>query len=266
MDANDEATPARSPWLARFGGTVCVATLASFLASVPAALRLAGASDTGVVRAWLTTGGLLVAPMLLVVPLARLAREGLRGFSSSEGAGALERACAVIFFASITLWLAQTSGAMLRAHTHQRALGGVTFAVTMLVAIVVLAFVARRLARILTALRARRRAVGTAAAVMVSALALALVGLRISHAASALDDQARALLVDGVAIALSLVFFARKTFDDRRILARIGPPLAVVALVVSMHTLATQPQSTRALEQVCPVHFAVLKAFAHLAF
>ncbi len=253
----------RTPWLGRFGCTVGVATLASLLASGPAALRLSGAGDVDIARAWLTTTGLLVAPMLMLVPLARLARESLRAFPGETGV--IERASAATFFVGTWLWFAQTAGAVLRAKTHQRALGGVTFAVAVVVSFVVLAFVARRLARILTTLRARHRAVGNAAAALVALLAVALFGLRVSHSAPSLDVGARAALVDGVAIALSLAFFARKTFDDRRILSRVGPPIAVLALVVSMHTLTTSPTAAMALEQSCPIHFSVLRGFAGLA-
>lgn len=264
MADEDLETPARSPWLSRFGCTVGVATLASLLASAPAALRFAGAGDIAIARAWLTTTGLLVAPMLILVPLARLARESLRGFAGNE-TGALERASAATFFVCTWLWFAQTAGALLRAKTHQRALGGVTFAIAVVASFVVLAFVARRLARILTALRSRNRNAGTAAAALVALLAVVLFGLRISHTAPALEDATRAALVDGVAIALAVAFFARKTFDDRRIVSRIGPPIAVLALVVSMHTLATLPMAITSFEHVCPVHFAILQGFAHLS-
>jgi len=253
----------RSPWLSRFGCTVGVATLAALLASAPAALRLTGTGDLDVARAWLTTAGLLVGPMLVLVPLARLARESLRGLLG-EG-GALERASAATFFVCAWLWIAQAVGAALRAQTHQRALGGVTFAVFVVVAFVVLGFVARRLARVLVAVRARFRALGAFGALAIALLASALLGLRIAHTAASLDDTARAALVDGVAIALSLAFFARKTFDDRRVLSRVGPPLAVLALVVSMHTLATSLPALGALEHVCPVHFAVMQVFARLS-
>ncbi len=254
----------RSPWLTRFGSTVCVATLASFLASVPAALRFTSTGDLDIARAWLTTSGLLVAPMLVLVPVARLARETLRGFVGPTGA--FERATAATFFVCIWLWLASTAGAVLRAKTHQHALAGVTFAVLVVASFWVLAFVARRLARILSALRARKRTLGTIAAIAVALLAILLFAIRVSHAGSALDDAARAVVVDGVAITLSVAFFARKAFDDRRTLSRVGPPAAVLALVVSMHTLVTSLPALRTLEQACPVHFAVLTLFSRLAF
>lgn len=252
-----------SPWLSRFGCTVCVATLASFLASAPAALRLAAAGEIDIARSWMTTAGLLIAPMLVLVPLARLARESLRSFVGDTGS--LERAAAAAFFVGTWLWFVQTVAGLLRAKTHQRALGGVTFAFATLVSFVFLAFVARRLARILTTVRTRNRAIGNAAAAFVVILSVVLFGLRILHAAPAMSDATRAGLVDGVAVLLAITFFARKAFDDRRILSRIGPPLAVLALVVSMHTLATVTTATLALERECPVHFAVLKGFARLA-
>ncbi|HEY1959846.1 MAG TPA: hypothetical protein VGH28_29765 [Polyangiaceae bacterium] len=260
-EKEEEIKPERAPFLFRFGATVGVAALASLLGSSPAAVRM---SEGGVElwRAWLTLAGLAVAPMLIAIPLARLAREGLRGLLPGEGA--LERAAGAIFFFCTWLWFDSLLGGMLRQKTHHRALGGVTFALVALGAGVFLALVARRLATILAALRSRRRPLGTAAAAISIALSVAVLGLRVARAAPSLSTDGRATLVDGLALALALAFFARKTFEERRLFARVGPPVAFVLLVLSMHTLATSQSAPVALEQVCPVHFAILQAFAHL--
>ena len=252
-------------FLTRFGGTVSVAMFAALLASMPATLRMhAGGVD--LVSAWLTLGGLAIAPMLLLIPLARLAREGLRGVSQQSGESrALERTAAAMVFAGTWLWFLSALGAQLREKTHNRALGAVTFAIVAAISLVAIALVARRLAVILTALRDERRALGTAAALAAIVLSAAILALRVARGAPELGDDARAMLVDGFAFALALAFFARKTFEERVIFPRLGPPAAVCILVVAMHTLGTSATALRSLEPLCPLHFAILSGFARLA-
>jgi len=251
--------------LTRFGGTVSVAMIAALLAAMPASLRMRG-GGVDILSAWLTLGGLAIAPMLLLIPLTRMAREGLRGVAQQGGESrALERTAAAMVFAGTWLWFLSALGAQLREKTHHRALGAVTFAIIAAVALVAIALVARRLAIILTTLREKRRDLGTGAAVAVVVLSAAVLALRVARGAPALDEGARAMLVDGFAFALALAFFARKTFEDRVLVPRLGPPAAVCILVVAMHTLGTSQAALRALEQLCPLHFAILSGFARLA-
>jgi hypothetical protein len=252
-------------FLTRFGGTVSVAMIAALLAATPATMRMReGGVD--LLRAWLTLGGLAIGPMLLLIPLARLAREGLRSVSQQQGESrALERTAAAMVFAGTWLWFLSALGAQLRDKTHHRALGAVTFAIIAAISLVAIALVARRLAIILTALRENRRALGTGVALAAIVLSAAILALRVARGAPELDDGARAMLVDGFAFALALAFFARKTFQERVIVPRLGPPAAVCILVVAMHTLATSEGALRALEQLCPLHFAILSGFARLA-
>ncbi len=260
-----ESQRSRSPWLVRFGGTVGTATVAALLASLPAALRLQ-AAGVDVIRAWLTPAGLAIAPMLLLVPLTRLAREGLRGFVSTDGSRALERVAAAMVFAGTWLWFLSALGAQLRDKTHHRALGAVTFALAALVSLVVIGLVARRLAVILTKVRERSNTLGLVAAVLAIVLSALALALRLARGAPDLSPAARATLIDGFAFALALAFSARKSFELRPILSRVGPPAAVCILVLAMHTLATSSTAVVALEQTCPVHFALLKGFASLSF
>jgi hypothetical protein len=252
-------------FLTRFGGTVSVAMIAALLAALPATLRLhEGGVD--IVRAWLTLGGVALAPMLLLVPLARLAREGLRGVSQQAGESrALERTAAAMVFAGTWLWFLSALGAQLREKTHQHALGAVTFAICAAVSLVAIALVARRLAVILGTLREKRRTLGAAVSLAAIVLSAAILALRLARGAPALDDGARAMLVDGVAFALALAFFARKPFEERVLVPRLGPPAAVCILVVAVHTLGTSPAALHALEQLCPLHFAILSGFTRLA-
>jgi hypothetical protein len=245
-----------TPLLQRFGGTVGAATVGSLLASGPGALRLSAAGELGALRAWMLLAGLLLLPMLAAVPLVRLARDGLRGYMPSDGSGTLERVGAAAVFACTWLWFLSAFGAVVRAQTHQRALAAVTFAVIAVASMLFLVLVARRLARILGAVRQRTSTVGGLLAVAAVALSVVLIGLRIAHAASALSVGARATLVDGLAIALALTLAAR-----RSMLPRIGPPAAVCIFIVAMHTLASG-NAALVLEQVCPLFFALLHLVA----
>jgi len=214
--------------------------------------------DVDVARAWMTLAGLLVVPMLALVPLARLARDGLRGVASEQAHG-LERVSGAAVFACTWLWLLSAFGAALRDKTHQRALGAVTFAIFAVVTLVFVALVARRLVVILVALGQRRRDIGTAVAIVALVLSLALLGLRVARAAPSLTFGGRATLVDGFAVALAVAFGARKAFEGQRVLARVGPPLAACLIVVALHTLLTSASATSTLELACPVYFALIR-------
>jgi hypothetical protein len=261
--ASQSPPPPRAPFLTRFGATVCVAALAALLASAPGALRMGGTGEIDSTRAWLTLAGLAIAPMLVLVPIARLARDGLRGYF---GPGALERVTAALVFACTWLWTLTVVGALLRAKTHHRALGGATFALIALATAIFLALTAQRLGVIVASVRTRRGALGVVIAALAVGLSLVLLGLRIARAAPHLPPLDRATLVDGIAFALGLAFVARRSFDDRRVLARIGPPVAVCLIAVSMHALVTSPAAVEAMQRAAPVHFALLNAFARTAF
>jgi hypothetical protein len=255
---------AQAPFLVRFGATVGAATLGGLLATTVSALRMSTEGGIDVARAWLTLTGLVLLPMLVVIPITRLARDGLRGFLRADGSRALERVAAAAVFACTWLWVLSALGAMLREKTHQRALGAVTFAITAIVTMGFLAFVARRLATILATLRERRRATGTFASSAAIVLSLALLGLRVAHAAPDLTFEGRATLVDGLALALAVAFAAQKTFDEGRSLSRIGPPAAVCMFVVCVHTLVTSTGAMAAMEHASPVYFALLRVFARI--
>ncbi len=256
-----KAPATRPPMLTRFGGTLGVAALAALLGSVPGALRLGATGEIDGTRAWLTLAGLGIAPMLVLVPLARLARDGLRGFL---GPGSLERVTAAVVFSCTWLWTLSVAGALLRAKTHHRALGGATFAILALVTLVFFALTSKRLGEIVSVVRERRPDFGAAIAALACGLSLLLLGLRVARASPLLPALHRATLVDAIACALALAFVARRSFDERRVLSRIGPPVAVCLLAVSMHALVTSVAAVDAMQRAAPVHYALLKAFAAL--
>lgn len=247
-----------TPSLVRIGEIVGGATVASLLAAAPGALRLASTADVGVIHAWLTLAGILLVPMLVLVPLVRLARNGLLGFLPQTESRSLERGAAMSLFACTWLWLLSACGAALRATTHQRALGAVTFAVLAVGSMLALGFVALRLVTILVNLRQRSRQLGTGVALSIVALSLALVALRVGHAAPALPFEARATLIDAFAWALALAFTARKAIEEQRILARWGPPIGVCLLVVAVHTVITGPNVLEGMERGCPLYVAIV--------
>ncbi len=249
-----------TPLLLRFGGFLGTCTLAALFASLPGALRVSHAGEMDALRAWFCLAGLVLLPTFLLVPLAARAREGLRGFVGALG---LEHVAGAAMFVGTWLWFASALGLVLREKTHHRALGGVTFAIVALGVGVFLALSARRLATILATIRAARPTLGALLAASVIALSVLLLGLRVARAAPFLPQSSRAAMVDGLALLLGIAFCARKTFDGRKWLARVGPPLALAVVAVAAHALETEPSFSRVIDRGAPLHAAVLRVAGH---
>src|SRR3954471_24689495 len=81
IEAEPPTLADRGSVFTRFGTLIGAAALASLVASVPAALRLASG-----VHAWAALAGVAVLPSVAIVAAMRGARDGLRAFGG-EGAG-----------------------------------------------------------------------------------------------------------------------------------------------------------------------------------
>jgi hypothetical protein len=222
------STPSPIGRLQRLGGLVGAATLASLGAALPGTVRAAAAGD-GLLASWALLAGAWMIPALVLVPVFRAARRGVRGLSGDGGREHV--AAAAAWLGAMTLALARF-GAVLRATTHHHALAGVTFAIGGVVLAVVLALFAARAAS--WAVRARdggRGSVGLAVLVAVACLeALVIVrGVPASLAAGA-----RAVAVDGAVAVLSLTVATASWTESRRAIALLGPPLGVACLVVAL--------------------------------
>jgi hypothetical protein len=250
--------PAPSPTegaslVVRFGTAVGMAVLASLACAGPAAMRVSSAvaGGPGTARIWLALAAAALAPMVAAIIVLRGAREGLRAFG---GASAGPRSF------GIGLWLASMFvalslfGSVLRATTHHHALAGVTFAFGALALAAASGVVCARITGILrTASPTLRRAIVLGLG-GVAFVALAWVGLRFARAVShdPASTAAAGTVVDVLAFALAALFASRQALVARRVVALVGPPVAVVVAALGFTTLRGDPSVRDAIEGRAP--------------
>jgi hypothetical protein len=147
-------------------------------------------------------------------------------------------------------------GSLLRARTHHRALGGVVFAVCGLAVAVLLALGSARTVSILVRLsRPARWGVGAvASAVFVMATH---ANVLYDHVAR-LSLSERARVVDGLAFALCALLASVSSLANRRGAALLGPPFAVVILVLGIASLLSCTALRDSFEQRAPLVFWLL--------
>jgi hypothetical protein len=229
-------------FIVRLGTAVGLGALAALAGAVPATFRVASVAADGPAtwRVWCALAAGALVPMVAAVVVLRGAREGLRAFVG-PGTG-LRVAGAGLWLASLLVGFTLL-GRVLRAHTHQHALAGVTFAFGALFFAVASAVVCARVVALARGAPefARRGLViilGTAAV-----LALAYVGLRFVRAAShdAASYGAAGTVVDVLAFGLAAFFASRPSLIARRVIALVGPPVAVVVVAVGVATLRSAP-------------------------
>jgi len=217
----------------RAGALVGAGALASLAAAAPAALRVGAAAEArlGIAATWLALAAASLVPCVLLVLLFRTARRGLASFG---GDGAAARALVFLawLFASVNALL--VFGALLRKTTHHHALAGATFAVIGLAVLVVTGALARRiLAVALTWSEATAHGILGLAAFGLGVLPV-LVALKVGPPASG-------VLVDALAYVIAVGFLSRASFAGDRLLGIVGPPLAVVVLLIGLSSLRTAP-------------------------
>jgi hypothetical protein len=226
----------------RFGTAVGLGAVAALASVLPATMRVgtAAGETAGMGRVWLALASAALGPMVASVVVLRGAREGLRAFA---GPGAGLRAFGVGLWLASLLVAFTVFGRMLRANTHHHGLAGVTFAFGALAAAVGSALVCARIVALArTAPDFARRGLvailGTAAV-----LALAYVGLRFVRGASqdAASYGAAGTVVDVLAFALAAFFASRRSLGRSRVVALVGPPVAVVVVALGVSTLRDAP-------------------------
>lgn len=246
MHAPVEPPPASSEesgsLVVRFGTAVGLGAVAALASVIPATMRVAsaGAPGPGTARVWLALASAALGPMVASVVVLRGAREGLRAFG---GPGAGLRAFGVGLWLSSLIVAFTVFGRMLRANTHHHGLAGVTFAFGALAAAVASALVCARIVALARTAPdfARRGLVAILGAA--AALALVFVGLRFVRGASqdAASFGAAGTVVDVLAFALAAFFASRRSLGGRRVIALVGPPVAVVVVALGLSTLRDAP-------------------------
>jgi len=228
-------------WVTRFGTAVGLAAVAALACALPAAMRISSANASeSTARVWVALAAAALGPMVAAVVVLRGAREGLRAFG---GPGSALRAFGVTLWLSSLLVGLSVFGSMLRATTHHHALAGVTFAFGAVALATGSGVVCVRIVSILRdAPRGVRRLLAVALGLTACA-ALAWIGLGFVRAASSdrSSSAAAGTVVDVLAFTLTAMFGARRSLMGSRLVALVGPPVAVVVLAVGASTLRDPP-------------------------
>jgi hypothetical protein len=187
-------------------------------------------------RAWLALAAAALGPMVAAIVVLRGAGEGLRAFA---GPGALLRVFGIGLWLGTLLLTLTWFGSLLRATTHHHALAGVTYAFGALALAVGLGLVAARIVVMLRDARPEVRVAAIGALSGAVAIAFAYMAARVGRAAShdSASSAAAASVIDVFAFALSALLASRRALGAPRILALVGPPLAVVVLAVGISAL-----------------------------
>ncbi len=252
-DPPDVLTPGEpKSWLLRFGGIVGAGAFGSAMAATPAALRLQGTlGSCSPMGAWPFLFGVAIVPMTLVIVGVRRARTGFRALGRSDGMTpvVLLLAWLASCFSGMTLL-----GALLRARTHHRALGGVVFGFLALVMALGLAVVLVRVASIVrrTSSTMKWALMGIAAAGL--GFVVAFTRHRLAQGGSSpFSPDEGAKLIDGLAFALSAFIASGHPIAQRRAIALAGPPLATILVILGASSWRTCPMLGQTLDEQAPL-------------
>lgn len=242
----------------RLATLVGVAAMASLVASVPAALRIASAEPASSgFRVWIALAGGAIVPTVAMVALMRGARGGLRAFGGEGSSGRTF---------GFGLWLVTTFavlvgyGALLRATTHHHALAGVTFA---LGALVIVASLALLIGRFVVIAQRRPPAIRAGLfAVATFVVTFALIGAGVPVARAILPATG-ALLLDLLAFSIAAAFASRATFEGRQVLALLGPPMAACVLAFGLTALRTTPALGTTIRDRAPLFASAVSLTRH---
>ena len=202
----------------------------ALVATVPAALRVVEAG--GFFDRWTALAACTMLPATAMVFILRGARRGLASFS---GPAVVARVAALLSWALSLLVFFTAFGTLLRQKTHHHALAGVTFAITALVASVVLALVWHRIAAFFAGRGSTTQRVALAAAA--GSLLVFFLALGTSLARGAAEGKASPLgacVVDLLAVTIASGLFSRPEITRSRWLAAAGPPLAIGVLALGL--------------------------------
>jgi hypothetical protein len=217
----------------RFGSLVGLALIGAFVASAPAAFRLASVPDAG--SAWISLAALEIAPLMIAITIFRRTRGGLRTFAG-ERAPEVSLVAAVWLLACVLVL--SLVGAVLRATTHNHQLAGATYALVATLICVTLIPACARLVEIALAWLQRGDKTRLFFALILAGTCVALIVLRLVHALPAsaeLSASASATVVDLSAFALAAILASHPQIGARRSLALVGPPATVALFALGMH-------------------------------
>lgn len=251
-------------WMNRLGEACLRAIGVVALASVPAALRTAGAGG-GFFSGLFVSMGVLLPLVVLALFLTQAAG---RGFRLLLGTDPPRRA-----ILGLALWIGIATpllvgiGAVLKATTHHRGLAGATFGVLALIVAVVAAVIAQRLVEAGQAFVARGvrpfipAAIGAAIFVLPLLVVAIPLGQRSGDAGAAL---VRAAIVDGAIVAVATALAASIEIDAIGRAARLAAvPLSLVVFVGAAARVETSAELSRAMKAGGGLAPTILAALEH---
>ncbi len=235
-------------FVTRLGSVFGAGALAALAASMPAATRVARAADGrfGVTGVWLALAASALVPMIVAVAILRGAR---RGADSLAGDAPTPRALGAAIWAFAATLTLMAFGAALRATTHHHALAGATYALVGIVVVAALALLTARLVAVASGWPplAQRAILGALALLLLGALVL--VSTRVSRT----SPPAALLLVDVLAAFIAAGIAAGPALATSRVFAALGPPLAVIVLVLGLGGLRGAPKVPAAVRTHAPL-------------
>jgi arylsulfatase A-like enzyme len=241
---------AEPPWFQRAGEACLRALAVVVLASVPTALRTAGAGGS-FPGGWLLGAGVLLPIVAAALILSRASGRGFHLLVQAEGPRAA--VLRIALWVGIALPLLEGLGAVLKATTHHRGIAGATFGVLGLVIVAGAALLAQRLVRLGRALVERGlapwipAAIGSAIGVLPLLVVAATLGRDPGEGAAA---SVRAAILDGAIVFVATALAASMELPPMlRKPARFGGvPLAVVVFLGAAWLLSASPLLARAFK------------------
>lgn len=241
---------AEPPWFSRAGEACLRALAVVLLASVPTALRTAGAGGS-FPGGWLLGAGVLLPIVAAALILSRASGRGFHLLVRAEGPRAA--VLRIALWVGIALPLLEALGAVLKATTHHRGIAGATFGVLGLVIVAGAALLAQRLVRLGRALVERGfapwipAAIGSAVGVLPLLVVAATLGREPGSGAAA---SVRAAILDGAIVFVATALAASMELPATlRKPARIGGvPLAVVVFLGAGWLIGASPSLARSFK------------------
>lgn len=229
---------------AMFGGTI-----AALVASLPATTRIAAGNP---LARFVALAALATPIAILTVGVFRRLRAGAQIIAGDAlelwGIGALG-------WATLQLLFAGAFASMLRKNTHHHGLAGVTFAIVVVVAGIVLGVLSFRATKKMTALSEDARRVALVVAAASAFIVLVAAGARTAHAE---ELHTAGGLIDAFALAIAAAGASSKLVANNRALAIAGVPLAVVVVIGGVVALRVSAGLAGAAADAAPIHALLL--------
>ena len=230
-------------------GEACVLALAvAAFSAVPTALRTSGAGGA-LLDGQLVGTAVLLPVVTLSIVLLRAAGRGLRGVIGT-GASATA-ALGIALWVGLALPALAVLAGLLKALTHHRGLGGMTFGLVGLFVVIACALVARRIVEfgqtlVSRGIRPLFVAAGGAAISVAPLLIIAFPLARAGHGAGAVG----AALVDLAIAVLATALVSSFELGERqtRFASILGVPFAAVLLIAASARLESSPALGRAVQ------------------